>query len=118
MHIPLGDDDVSDSIRSTLAKAPVALVLAGHTHGNVIRALGVGRGGAIELRTAAFGDGAANWRRVRLFEDRIEVYGTGRPDSVEKVVKVKRGEAAGRGKGTEPRFGSSRSRELKGPLRR
>jgi hypothetical protein len=29
---------------------------------------------------------------VGLFEHRIEVYATGRPESVEKVVTVKRGE--------------------------
>ena len=36
-------------------------------------------GAAVQVRTAAFGYGANNWRRVRLLEDRIEVFTTGAP---------------------------------------
>jgi hypothetical protein len=50
----------------------------------------------MQVRTAAFGYGVSNWRRIRLCEDRIEVFAPGRPDRVEKTVAVAAVRAAAR----------------------
>jgi predicted MPP superfamily phosphohydrolase len=88
LHVPLGDDEPSRSIRSALARARVALVLAGHTHGSLVRRIDLGAGGAVEVRTAAFSANPSNWRRIRLYPNRIAVYGTGEPDRVEMTVPL------------------------------
>jgi hypothetical protein len=40
----------------------------------------------VEVRTAALFMSAGNWRRLRLREDRIEIFATGRKDQLEKTV--------------------------------
>lgn len=88
MHIPLGDDERSKAIKAALAPARVALVLAGHNHVNSIDTVAVGREAAVQVRTAAFGYGRNNWRRVRLLRERIEISSPGNPDRVEKTVSL------------------------------
>ena len=78
MHVPLGTNANSRAIRQAVAGAPnVALVLAGHEHRDNIEDLDLGASRAVQVQTAALGHGAGNWRRIRLLEDRIEVYATG-----------------------------------------
>ena len=89
MHIPLGQDASSHSIKAALAAARVQLVLAGHQHTNGVDELALEGGAAVQVRTAAFGYGADNWRRVRLLEDRIEVFTTGAPEKLERTVRVR-----------------------------
>jgi hypothetical protein len=87
MHIPLGDDATSAAIRRAVAEAPnIALVLAGHNHRDQVEELNLGASRAVQVRTAALGYGAQNWRRVRLLPDRIEVYKTGAKDEVERTI--------------------------------
>lgn len=88
MHIPLIENATSHAIRSALADARVALVLAGHTHRDRIAEITVGRGRTVEVRTAAFGYGETHWRRIRLRQDRIEVYATGEPARVVKTIAL------------------------------
>ncbi len=88
MHVPLGEDAQSKSIKAALAPARVALVLAGHNHANVIDLVAVGRKAAVQVRTAAFGYGRSQWRRVRLFQERVEISSPGNPERVEKTVRL------------------------------
>jgi 3',5'-cyclic AMP phosphodiesterase CpdA len=92
MHIPLGADERSRGVLNALAPARVALVVAGHNHRNGVEELPLPRGAAVQVRTAAFGYGADNWRRFRLLEDRIEVYTTAAPDKLEKTITVRAAE--------------------------
>jgi 3',5'-cyclic AMP phosphodiesterase CpdA len=89
MHIPLGKDATSEAIRSAVSDAPnIAFILAGHNHRDQIEELALGASSAVQVRTAALGYGEQNWRRVRLLPDRIEVCGTGKPDTVEHTIMV------------------------------
>ena len=94
MHIPLGEDANSRAIKSALSAARVALVLAGHRHSNGIEEIPLGGGQAVQVRTAAFGYGASNWRRIRLLDGRIEVFATGQPDRLERTMAVPAAAAA------------------------
>lgn len=89
MHIPLGEDARSRSIKAAVAPARIALVLAGHQHNNNVAELPLEGGTTVQVRTAAFGYGADNWRRIRLLEDRIEVFATGAPEKLEKTISVR-----------------------------
>ena len=89
MHIPLGTDATSTAIRQAVAAAPnVALVLAGHNHRDQIEDLDLGASRAVQVRTAALGYGAQNWRRVRLLEDAIEIYATGSKTEVLRAIRL------------------------------
>jgi hypothetical protein len=66
MHVPLAGDDASRATKAALGAARVALVLAGHNHVNGIEEIALGAGKAVQVRTAAFGYGVSNWRRIRL----------------------------------------------------
>ncbi|HWQ52378.1 MAG TPA: metallophosphoesterase [Bryobacteraceae bacterium] len=88
MHIPLIENATSYAIRSALSDCRVALVLAGHTHRDRMAEITLGLGPTVEVRTAAFGYGERHWRRVRLRQDRIEVYATGEPERVEKTIPL------------------------------
>jgi hypothetical protein len=86
-HVPLDQEPAAAAIRAALADSDVWLALAGHTHHDLVRPIELGRGKPLEVRTAAFVLATSNWRRLRLFPDRIEVFRTGDPDRVEAVVK-------------------------------
>jgi hypothetical protein len=88
MHVPLGEDEPSKAIKSALAPARLALVLAGHNHVNFIDAVAIGRKTAVQVRTAAFGYGRSHWRHIRLFQQRVEISSPGNPDRIEKTVPL------------------------------
>ncbi len=88
MHTPLGEDASSKAIKSALASARVALVLAGHNHANFIDLVALGPRTAVQVRTAAFGYGRSYWRRIRLFQQRVEISSPGNPDRIEKTVTL------------------------------
>lgn len=95
MHIPLGKDPSSQAIRSAVSAAPnIALVLAGHNHRDGIEELDLGASAAVQVRTAALGYGAQNWRRIRLLPEAIEVFKTGKQDEVERTIHVRLRRAA------------------------
>ena len=81
-------DAQSRAIKAALAPARVALVLAGHNHENIINLVAVGRKTAVQVRTAAFGYGRSQWRRVRLLQDRIEISSPGNPERMERTVRL------------------------------
>lgn len=85
MHIPLGGDKNSAAIKGALGDARVALVLAGHNHSDAVEEIAIG-GPVVQVRTAAFGYGENNWRRIRLREDAIDVFATGAPEHLEKTI--------------------------------
>jgi hypothetical protein len=85
MHIPLGDDANSAAIKGALGDASVTLVLAGHMHSDAIEEIAVGAP-VVQVRTAAFGFGENNWRRIRLREEAIDVFATGAPERLEKTI--------------------------------
>ena len=89
MHVPLVDDATSQAIRAAAAGRGVVLALAGHTHTNNIDPIAFGEQTVVQVRTAAFGYGETNWRRIRLHQDRIEISATGKPDQVEKSIPVR-----------------------------
>jgi len=89
MHLPLGTDATSRAIRQAVAVAPnVAMILAGHNHRDGIEDIDLGASRAVQVRTAALGYGAQNWRRIRLLEDGIEVYATGSKTQVERRIQL------------------------------
>ncbi|MCL5743088.1 MAG: metallophosphoesterase [Acidobacteria bacterium] len=88
MHIPLADDPNSAAIKDALAAAKIALVLAGHKHTNGVEEIPLGAATAVQVRTAAFGYGEKNWRRVRLRQDAIDVFSTGSADAVERTISI------------------------------
>ncbi|HWB83859.1 MAG TPA: metallophosphoesterase [Bryobacteraceae bacterium] len=89
MHIPIGTNANSQAIRQAVESAPnVALVLVGHNHRDQIDDLDLGASRAVQVRTAALGYGAGNWRRIRLLEGRIEVYETGSKTKVVRSIRL------------------------------
>jgi 3',5'-cyclic AMP phosphodiesterase CpdA len=97
MHIPLGDDPNSTAIKDALKPARVALVLAGHKHSNGVEEIPLGAATAVQVRSAAFGYGEKNWRRVRLRGDGIDVYATGSAETVERTIGIEVAAAASPG---------------------
>jgi 3',5'-cyclic AMP phosphodiesterase CpdA len=92
MHVPLGTDAGSQAIKGAIAGAQnIALILAGHVHKDGIDELALGEARTVQVRTAAFGYGVNNWRRVCLHPDRIEVFATGKHETVEKTISLHSG---------------------------
>ena len=80
MHIPFSKELISDPNRNNLyallaQHQGVKLVLAGHRHENVINSFD--GTGFIQVETAAFGYGVANWRLIKLTADKIIVSSAG-----------------------------------------
>jgi len=95
LHIPLSDNANSQALKAALASAGnVALVLAGHNHTNGVEEVRIGEGKTVQIRTAAFGYGVNNWRRVSLRPDRIDVYTTGKSDQIETSLPLRVAAAA------------------------
>lgn len=88
MHFPLAANPVSDSIREAAGGGGVVLALSGHVHQNGIAETPFGAKSIVQVRTAAFGYGDENWRKVRLHEDRIEIFAPGPSESVEKTIAL------------------------------
>ena len=92
LHVPLGIDEGSQAIKRAMSGARnIALILAGHNHKDGIEDVALGESVAVQVRTAAFGYGVNNWRRIRLHPDRIEVFATGKQDVVEKTISIRAG---------------------------
>ncbi|MBM3854785.1 MAG: hypothetical protein FJ399_16805 [Verrucomicrobia bacterium] len=90
LHVPLAGDSGSQAIKSAVSGARnVALILGGHNHKDGLEDVALGESTAVQVRTAAFGYGVNNWRRVRLHPDRIEVFATGQLATVEKTIAVR-----------------------------
>jgi hypothetical protein len=89
MHIPLQQAPYGAEIRAVLDGAPqVALAIAGHRHTDGVEEVDLGSRKVTQVRTAALFLNAGNVRRFRLLEDRIEVFRTGQPHELEKVVQL------------------------------
>lgn len=95
MHFPLGENAVSQSIREAAAGGGVVLALAGHVHRNGIDTVAFGPEPIVQVRTAAFGYGDENWRKVRLLEDRIEIFAPGGAVNIEKTVAIRAAQLVG-----------------------
>lgn len=95
MHIPLAQDKVSDAIARALSKSTrLELILAGHRHTNGIEEIPLGGRVVPQIRTSAFAIDERDFRRVLLWEDRIEVYATGKPEQLEKTIPLAAAAAA------------------------
>ena len=91
LHVPLGTDAGSQAIKGALSAARnIALILGGHNHKDQIEDWPLGATTPVQVRTAAFGYGFNNWRRIRLHPDRIEVFATGKQDQVDKTIPLRR----------------------------
>jgi 3',5'-cyclic AMP phosphodiesterase CpdA len=87
MHIPLQGADFWPGLKPVLADAPnVVLSIAGHKHTDGMDYVDLGSRKLVEVRTAALFMSDGNWRKMRLREDRIEIFATGRKDRIEKTV--------------------------------
>jgi hypothetical protein len=64
-------------------------VAAGQRPGNGVQEISIGEGKTVQIRTAAFGYGVNNWRRVNLRPDRIDVYTTGKSDQIETSLPLR-----------------------------
>ena len=97
LHIPLGTAPYGQELRAAIAGARnVALVLAGHRHNDGFEDVDLGTRTLPQVRTAALFLSDANCRRIRLYQDRIEISATGRPEEIVRVVRVERAAVAGR----------------------
>jgi len=95
MHIPLAKDRVSEAIAQVLSRsAKVELILAGHRHTNGIEEIPLGGRLVPQIRTSAFAIDERDFRRVLLWEDRIEVFATGKPGQLEKTIALAAAAAA------------------------
>jgi hypothetical protein len=98
MHIPLPQAPYAKDIQDALGTSPrVAMIVAGHRHSDGIEVVETGARKVTQVRTAALFLSDRNCRRVRLFEDRIEVFATGRPEERVETVKLE-GVAAAAGR--------------------
>lgn len=89
LHIPVAGDPKSQAIRARLSKAAqVELVLSGHRHTDAMENLELGSRRILQVRTAGMHISSTFWRRVRLYEDRIEIYATGEPERLLETVKL------------------------------
>jgi 3',5'-cyclic AMP phosphodiesterase CpdA len=89
LHVPLDDSAASQAIGAAAGvSGNVVLAIAGHKHSDAIQDVPLGAHSVVQVRTAAFGYGETNWRRLRLSEDRIEVFATGKPNQIEKTIRV------------------------------
>lgn len=87
MHVPLRNDGFSDSLKAALAGADGAvLALAGHQHSDAVEEIDLGQRRLTQVRTALLASNKDHWRRLRLFEDRIEISATGQPEQVIKTI--------------------------------
>ena len=90
MHIPLATAPYSKTLRDALAGAGnIMLILAGHRHADGFEEIEIGSRIVPQVRTAALFLSEHNCRRVRLYEDRIEVSATGRPDAIQWKFPVR-----------------------------
>lgn len=89
MHIPFELTPYTKSIKEVLRRATnLVLVLAGHRHSDAIEEVEFDDHRVIQVRTAIFALNAANFRSIRLFEDRIEIGATGKRSWVERTVAL------------------------------
>jgi hypothetical protein len=87
MHIPLTGADFWPGLKPILSDAPnVVLSIAGHRHTDGMDEVDLGSRKLAEVRTAALYASADNWRKLRLREDRIEIFVTGKKDQLQKTV--------------------------------
>jgi hypothetical protein len=96
MHVPLGDDAGSKAVEMALSRSSsIPVVFCGHKHTDAIKQVHIGSISTTQVRTAAFGYGKQNWRRIRLTDQRVDIYATGKPEVVEKTIPVSRQGRAG-----------------------
>ena len=91
LHVPLSDDPMGQLIESAIAdRENVALSFTGHTHdANKIEELPFHDQPAFyQVRTPGFCRSDKHWRLVRLFENRIEISPTGRPEESAEVIAL------------------------------
>jgi Calcineurin-like phosphoesterase len=94
MHIPLLQAPFWQGLKPILADAPnVVLSIAGHRHTDGVEEVDLGPRRLTQVRTAALFISDGNWRKLRLLPDRIEIFATGKPAVVEKIIEVKRAAA-------------------------
>jgi hypothetical protein len=87
MHIPLGRDAFSVLLKEAVAGTPsVVLALAGHRHTNAIEDIDLGARRLTQVRTGGLFLDEANWRLIRLMEDRIEVFAPGQSTEVARRI--------------------------------
>lgn len=87
MHIPLASAPYRSDLEAAIGSAPnVALILAGHRHNDAMDELALGGRQVLAVRTAALFMGDSHWRKIRLREDRIEVFATGSATEVARTV--------------------------------
>jgi predicted MPP superfamily phosphohydrolase len=87
MHIPLEENNFSAVVKFLLIGAEnVILSIAGHRHTDGVEEISLGARRLPQVRTAALSMDAYNWRRIRLYEDRIEISQTGQPEQVVRII--------------------------------
>jgi predicted MPP superfamily phosphohydrolase len=90
MHIPLEMAPFWRELKPILANAPnVVLSIAGHRHSDGVEEVDLGARKLLQVRTAALFASDGNWRKLRLCEDRIEIFATGKKDQIEKTLEIR-----------------------------
>jgi len=96
MHVPIMEDRFSQSLKTILSESQRLLVVfAGHRHTDAIEELHIGDRRITQVRTAIFAGSDKSWRRIRLLENGMEIFDTGRADRLAKRIDFKKQGAAG-----------------------
>jgi 3',5'-cyclic AMP phosphodiesterase CpdA len=100
LHVPLALPGqkmaINQDIQTTLGTSRrVALVIAGHRHSDGVETVELGERKVTQVRTAALFLSERNWRRYRLFQDRVEVFATGKSGEPAATVTLQMAAAAG-----------------------
>ena len=89
MHVPLGEDRFSQVVGSLVAeRESVVLSLAGHRHSDAVEEADLSGELLVQVRTASLSASPANWRRIRLLTDRIEIAETGYPEKTARIIAL------------------------------
>jgi 3',5'-cyclic AMP phosphodiesterase CpdA len=89
MHIPLAANERSDELLRVLRRhANIRAILCGHQHSDDVSSQMIGNQRVYQIRTAALNRGGNTWRRLRLLEDRMEVYATGEPEQLLESIEL------------------------------
>lgn len=95
MHVPLGNDEMSASVKAALAGHREAIfAFAGHTHTvDAVEEIDLGAGRTLhQIRTKGFVLSENHWRQVKMYEDRVEIFQMGSVDQIRKTFALAGGQ--------------------------
>lgn len=88
-HIPPKDGALAEIEKALGARRKLTVLFTGHIHtSDFIQPLPFSAARTVHVATPAYATGPAHFRRVRLYEDRIELAATGESDKAGTILRV------------------------------